>query len=227
MQQLQEAPIRVPSHYIVGNTTAGDFPLPNPVFTLGVSSFYQGLWSMLGIFCNLTPDESTVEATKAVKDAVEILTAWIPIGKAGAAKKTVDRIEGLLKALGSTSKEILKGEIFPEDPVPVGTPVLGFPRNDRLITVESQQGRLQITTGINEPRYASIFGIRKAMKKEIETLGLEDLGLAEKAVGEAGSKTSLVRLFIPEVTTQATILEGSPDEVSSELVTILKNEGVV
>lgn len=84
-----------------------------------------------------------------------------------------------------------------------------------------------IQTGINEPRYASIFGIRKAMKKQIEILGLEDLDLAEDAVGEAGSKTSLIRLFIPEVTTQATILEGSPEEVSSELVTILKNEGVV
>lgn len=84
-----------------------------------------------------------------------------------------------------------------------------------------------IQTGINEPRYASIFGIRKAMKKEIETLDLEALGLAEEAVGEAGSKTSLVKLFIPVVTTQATILEGSPEEVSSELVTIFKNEGVV
>ena len=86
---------------------------------------------------------------------------------------------------------------------------------------------LTIQTGINEPRYASIFGIRKAMKKEIETLDLEDLGLAEGAVGEAGSKTSLVKLFIPVVTAQATILEGSPEEVSSELVTVLKNEGVV
>ena len=86
---------------------------------------------------------------------------------------------------------------------------------------------LTIQTGINEPRYASIFGIRKAMKKEIETLDLEDLGLTEGAVGEAGSKTSLVKLFIPVVTAQATILEGSPEEVSSELVTILKNEGVV
>jgi electron transfer flavoprotein beta subunit len=84
-----------------------------------------------------------------------------------------------------------------------------------------------IQTGINEPRYASIFGIRKAMKKEIETLDLGALGLAEEAVGEAGSKTSLVKLFIPVVTAQATILQGSPEEVSSELVTIFKNEGVV
>ncbi|MBM4465452.1 MAG: electron transfer flavoprotein subunit beta/FixA family protein [Chloroflexi bacterium] len=84
-----------------------------------------------------------------------------------------------------------------------------------------------IQTGINEPRYASIFGIRQAMRKQIETLDLGALGLAEEAVGEAGSKTSLVRLFIPVVTAQATILEGSPEEVSSELVTIFKNEGVI
>jgi electron transfer flavoprotein beta subunit len=86
---------------------------------------------------------------------------------------------------------------------------------------------LTIQTGINEPRYASIFGIRKAMKKQIEVLDLDDLDLAAEEVGEAGSKTSLVKLFIPVVTAQATMLEGSPEQVSSELVTILKNEGVV
>lgn len=86
---------------------------------------------------------------------------------------------------------------------------------------------LTIQTGINEPRYASIFGIRKAMKKQIEVLDLDDLDLAEEAVGEAGSKTSLVKLFIPVVTTQATILEGSPEEVSSQLAAVFKNEGVV
>ena len=85
---------------------------------------------------------------------------------------------------------------------------------------------LTIQTGINEPRYASIFGIRKAMKKQIEVLALDDLELAEEAVGEAGSKTSLVKLFIPVVTAQATIREGSPEEVSGELVTIFKTEGV-
>jgi len=86
---------------------------------------------------------------------------------------------------------------------------------------------LTIQTGINEPRYASIFGIRKAMKKKIEVLHLDDLDLAEEAVCEAGSRTSLVKLFIPVVTAQATILEGPPEQVSGELVTILKNEGVV
>jgi len=36
---------------------------------------------------------------------------------------------------------------------------------------------LTIQTGINEPRYVSIMGTRKAMKKEITVLGLSELGL--------------------------------------------------
>jgi len=127
--------------------------------------------------------------------------------------------------------------------------MLGIPHAALVISTETEDGKMKvhrelegglhevleielpalltIQTGINEPRYASIFGIRQAMKKQIEALDLGALGLAEEAVGEAGSKTSLVRLFIPEVTAQATILQGSPEEVSSELLTIFKNEGVI
>jgi electron transfer flavoprotein beta subunit len=127
--------------------------------------------------------------------------------------------------------------------------MLGIPHAALVISTEAEDGRMKvhrelegglhevleielpalltIQTGINEPRYASIFGIRQAMKKQIEALDLGALGLAEEAVGEAGSKTNLVRLFIPVVTAQATILQGSPEEVSGELVTIFKNEGVI
>lgn len=127
--------------------------------------------------------------------------------------------------------------------------MLGIPHAALVISTKAEDGKMKvhrelegglhevleiqlpalftIQTGINEPRYASIFGIRQAMKKQIETLNLEDLGLAGEAVGEAGSRTNLVKLFIPEVTAQAMILQGSPEEVSGELVTIFKNEGVI
>ena len=39
-----------------------------------------------------------------------------------------------------------------------------------------------IQTGINEPRYVSIMGVRKAAKKEIKILGLKELGLKEEEV---------------------------------------------
>jgi electron transfer flavoprotein beta subunit len=84
-----------------------------------------------------------------------------------------------------------------------------------------------IETEIAEPRYASILGIRKATKKEIELPGLDDLGLQESEVGQAGSKTRLEKLFLPPVGERAQILEGSPQEVSEELFGLLKDKGVI
>lgn len=84
---------------------------------------------------------------------------------------------------------------------------------------------LTIQTGINEPRYVSIMGVRKAAKKEIETSGLKDLGLTEDEVGESGSGTKIERLFPPPVTKEAEILQGSPEEVATKLAQILKEKG--
>ncbi len=84
---------------------------------------------------------------------------------------------------------------------------------------------LTIQTGINEPRYVSIMGVRKAAKKEIRTLGLKELSLTEDRVGKTGSATRIERLFLPPVTRQAEILEGSPEEVATKLAQILKEKG--
>jgi electron transfer flavoprotein beta subunit len=86
---------------------------------------------------------------------------------------------------------------------------------------------LTIQTGINEPRYASILGIRKATKKEIDLSGLEALGLEEDAVGEAGSKIRLEKLFLPPVGERAQILTGTPQETSAQLLGLLKDKGVI
>ena len=84
---------------------------------------------------------------------------------------------------------------------------------------------LTIQTGINEPRYVSIMGVRKAAKKEIKTLDLKELGLKEEEVGEPGSKVKQERLFLPPVTKEAEILQGNPDEVATKLARILKDKG--
>lgn len=86
---------------------------------------------------------------------------------------------------------------------------------------------LTIQTGINEPRYVSIMGIRKAMKKKIKVLGLSDIGLEENETGESGSWITVEKLFIPPVEKEAEILKGGPDEVSSKIVEILKSKGLV
>ncbi len=86
---------------------------------------------------------------------------------------------------------------------------------------------LTIQTGINEPRYVSIMGIRKARKKEIKILGLGDLELKEDDVGEAGSWMTVEKMFMPQVEKEAEILEGTPDEVTSKISEILRARGLI
>jgi len=82
-----------------------------------------------------------------------------------------------------------------------------------------------IQTGINEPRYVSIAGIRKAAGKEIKVLGLKELGLNEEEVGELGSKTRIERMFPPPMVKEIEILQGSPEEVATRLSQVLKDKG--
>ena len=84
-----------------------------------------------------------------------------------------------------------------------------------------------VSTGINEPRYVSIMGIRKAMQKEIKTMTLADTGLTEADVGEAGSWLKIDRLYVPPVEKQAEFLKGTPDEIATRITEILKSRGLI
>jgi electron transfer flavoprotein beta subunit len=83
---------------------------------------------------------------------------------------------------------------------------------------------LTIQTGINEPRYASLRGIRQAQSKEIASRTLEELGLD---AGVTESAASLTQLYEPETESDATLFEGNADEEASQLADLLRNEGVV
>lgn len=80
---------------------------------------------------------------------------------------------------------------------------------------------LTIQLGINEPRYASLRGIKQAKSKEIEVLTHRDLGLADADVGESGSLSRLRRLVIPQKG-QAEFIEGTPAEQAVRLTNIIK-----
>ena len=86
---------------------------------------------------------------------------------------------------------------------------------------------LTIQTGINEPRYVSIMGIRRARKKEITIMGLTDLGLSEGDVGEEGSWMRIERVYRPPVDKEPVMMSGSPDEVAGELVELFRARGLV
>jgi electron transfer flavoprotein beta subunit len=82
---------------------------------------------------------------------------------------------------------------------------------------------LCIQTGINEPRYVSIMGIRKAAKKELNVVNIEDLGLSRD---DLSPWTTVEELFLPPETEGAQFLEGDPATVAEEILRILKEKGV-
>jgi electron transfer flavoprotein beta subunit len=83
---------------------------------------------------------------------------------------------------------------------------------------------LTIQFGINEPRYASVAAILKATRQPIHELKLEDLGLS---VEDLGAGMSVRRMYIPEETHRAEMIDGPPEEVARVLVTILRERGFV
>jgi len=84
---------------------------------------------------------------------------------------------------------------------------------------------LSIQTGINEPRYVGIRGIRKVASVEIPQLGAADLGVDAATVGAAGASVKRVDYFVPEMGEGAEMLEGSTEEITAKLIELLKAKG--
>jgi electron transfer flavoprotein beta subunit len=83
---------------------------------------------------------------------------------------------------------------------------------------------LTIQTGINEPRYASLRGIRQAQRKPLDVQGLGDLGLDASDLETPIERTSM---YEPESESDATIWDGSAEETAGELAAFLREKGVV
>jgi electron transfer flavoprotein beta subunit len=84
---------------------------------------------------------------------------------------------------------------------------------------------LSIQTGINEPRYVGIRGIRKVASVEIPAYGASDLGVDAAAVGASGAKVKRTDYFVPAMGEGAEMISGSLDEIVAKLVEILKAKG--
>ncbi len=85
---------------------------------------------------------------------------------------------------------------------------------------------IAIQTGANQVRYASLKGIMQAKKKPVDVKTLADLGLAD-SVGGDHNKTTINKIYIPARGDSAEILEGSTDEVVAQLVTKIKELGLL
>lgn len=84
---------------------------------------------------------------------------------------------------------------------------------------------LSIQTGINEPRYVGMRGIRQVAGIEVPTFGASDLGIDASAVGDAGAKVKRVDYFVPALGKGAEMLEGDREEVIAKLIELMKAKG--
>jgi electron transfer flavoprotein beta subunit len=82
---------------------------------------------------------------------------------------------------------------------------------------------LTVQTGINEPRYASMLGIKRASSKPLDVQSLSDLNLTDAPE----RKMFVEELSVPPPRKLAEILEGTPEEAASKLASIIKDKGVL
>ena len=84
---------------------------------------------------------------------------------------------------------------------------------------------LSIQTGINEPRYVGMRGIRAAASVPIPTYGASELALDPSSVGEAAAKVKRVEYFVPALGKGAEMLEGSREENVERVVELVAAKG--
>lgn len=118
--------------------------------------------------------------------------------------------------------------------------VVELDKGSKTIKVERllEQGRQVVTSTlpavigtvkeINEPRYPSFMGIRKAAKANIPTWSAADLGLEAGKFGAAGSTTQWPKIFpLPAREGAVEMLEGAPEEVAAKLAEKLLADKVI
>jgi len=84
---------------------------------------------------------------------------------------------------------------------------------------------LSIQTGINEPRYVGMRGIRQVASVNIPTLSALDLGVPAYAVGENAAKVQRLDYFVPEQGAGAEMLAGDREEVIDKLIELVRAKG--
>ena len=84
---------------------------------------------------------------------------------------------------------------------------------------------LSIQTGINEPRYVGMRGIRQVASIPIPTFDAAALGISEGTVGEVATKVKRVDYFIPALGKRAEILHGTREENIDRVLELVAAKG--
>ncbi|MBV8050974.1 MAG: electron transfer flavoprotein subunit beta/FixA family protein, partial [Acidobacteriaceae bacterium] len=80
---------------------------------------------------------------------------------------------------------------------------------------------LSIQTGINEPRYVGMRGIRAVASVPIPTMGSVELGLEAANIGATAANVTRIDYFVPALGNGAEILRGSREENIGKVLELL------
>ena len=78
--------------------------------------------------------------------------------------------------------------------------------------------------GLNEPRFPSLKGIMAAKKKEIQKISASDLQLDAKFLDPHNNKLQEIKLSLPPERKKGTILKGADEDITKQLVAIIREE---
>jgi len=84
---------------------------------------------------------------------------------------------------------------------------------------------LSIQTGINEPRYVGMRGIRQVASVPIPTPSASELGIDPATVGRPAAKVKRVDYFVPALGKGAEMLQGSREENIAKLIELVAAKG--
>ena len=124
-------------------------------------------------------------------------------------------LSGLPYATGVTKAEHQNGELIVERELEGGALEVRSVPKPCLLSIQ---------TGINEVRYASLKGIMQAKKKPLDQKGLGDLGLQ---AADVAPKVKLEKMYPPTKGEGAELLEGAAGDVAGQLVTKIKELGLL
>jgi electron transfer flavoprotein beta subunit len=84
---------------------------------------------------------------------------------------------------------------------------------------------LSVQTGINEPRYVGMRGIRQVASVPIPTLGCTDVGVDPATVGQGAAKVKRLGYFVPSLGKGAEMLTGSREENAEKVLELIGAKG--
>lgn len=115
-------------------------------------------------------------------------------------------------------------EVLPGGKLKIGREIEG---GNREISEIDLPCVLSIQTGINEPRYVGMRGIRQVASIPIPKFGAGDLGLDAGEVGDGAAKIKRLDYFTPPLGKGAEMLQGDQDAIIERLVEMLQSKGGV